>query len=173
MVNSPAGTGERFGWANAVISALIPVAALLVIRECPRTGGSVGYPMFLLVCAVSLAPSAQLAVAKPGPSGWLLSTVPALALLGLSKLVLAGAPTTTAAPSAPAVPATSVTAAALSMLPTPVVRAQPASIAQVAPASPMRSAAPAVSAAPTVPATPTAPAALAEHSAPARGNAGP
>ena len=105
MANSPAGTGEWFGWANAVISELIPMAALLVIRQRRRTGGSVGYPMFLLVCAAGLSLSAQLAVAKPGPSGWLLSAVPALAFLGLSKLVLAGAPVTPAvpSPSAPAV----------------------------------------------------------------------
>ncbi|WP_430782962.1 DUF2637 domain-containing protein [Actinoplanes sp. G11-F43] len=94
MANSPAGTGEWFGWANAVISELIPMAALLVIRQRRCTGGSVGYPMFLLVCAAGLSLSAQLAVAKPGPSGWLLSAVPALAFLGLSKLVLAGAPAT-------------------------------------------------------------------------------
>ncbi|SCL67497.1 hypothetical protein GA0070606_4567 [Micromonospora citrea] len=43
--------------------------------------------MFLLVCAVALSLSAQLAVAKPGVSGWLLSAVPALAFLGLSKLI--------------------------------------------------------------------------------------
>jgi hypothetical protein len=160
MVNSPAGTGEWFGWANAVISELIPMAALLVIRQRRRTGGSVGYPMFLLVCAAGLSLSAQLAVAKPGPSGWLLSAVPALAFLGLSKLVLAGAPTTTATPSAPAVPATTVTAAGPAA--TPVAQARPASAAQVAPVSPM------TTAAPTIPAMPIAPAALAEHSALAR-----
>ncbi|BCY06165.1 DUF2637 domain-containing protein [Actinoplanes sp. L3-i22] len=92
MANSPAGTGEWFGWANAVISELIPMAALLTIRQRRRAGGSVGYPLFLLVCAAGLSLSAQLAVAKPGPSGWLLSAVPALAFLGLSKLVLAQAP---------------------------------------------------------------------------------
>ena len=48
--------------------------------------------MFLLVCAVSLSLAAQLAVAKPGLSGWLLSAVPALAFLGLSKLVFSTAP---------------------------------------------------------------------------------
>ncbi len=126
MANSPAGTGEWFGWANAVISELIPMAALLVIRQRRRTGGSVGCPMFLLVCAAGLSLSAQLAVAKPGPSGWLLSAVPALAFLGLSKLVLAGAPATppaavTAQPpastSAPAVPPV--------VVPVPPVAAEP------------------------------------------------
>jgi hypothetical protein len=166
MANSPAGTGEWFGWANAVISELIPMAALLVIRQRRRTGGSVGYPMFLLVCAAGLSLSAQLAVAKPGPSGWLLSAVPALAFLGLSKLVLAGAPTTTAAPSAPAVPATSVTSSGLAA---PSTLATPAASAtSVVSANPATSTAPAASAAPTVPAMPIAPAPLAERSALAR-----
>ncbi|WP_433531128.1 DUF2637 domain-containing protein [Micromonospora sp. CA-263727] len=92
MANSPAGTGEWFGWANAAISELLPLAALLTIRQRRRTGGPIGYPMFLLVCAVALSLAAQLAVAKPGLSGWLLSAVPALAFLGLSKLVFSTAP---------------------------------------------------------------------------------
>ncbi|HEY0696672.1 MAG TPA: hypothetical protein VGD43_02555, partial [Micromonospora sp.] len=92
--NSPPGTGQWFGWANAAISELIPAAALLTIRRRRRTGGPIGYPMFLLVCAVSLSLAAQLAVAKPGVSGWLLSAVPALAFLGLSKLVLTTRPAT-------------------------------------------------------------------------------
>ncbi|RZU77608.1 hypothetical protein EV384_6339 [Micromonospora kangleipakensis] len=90
MANSPAGTPGWFGWANAVISELVPIAALLTIRQRRRTGGTIGYPMFLLVSAVALSLAAQLAVAKPGPSGWLLSAVPALAFMGLSKLVLSG-----------------------------------------------------------------------------------
>ncbi len=88
MANSPAGTGEWFGWANAVISELIPIAALIVIRRRRRAGQSIRYPLGLLVAAVTLSLSAQLAVAKPGVSGWLLSAVPALAFMGLSKLVL-------------------------------------------------------------------------------------
>lgn len=102
MANSPAGTGEWFGWANAVISELIPTAALLTIRRRRRAAGPISYPMFLLVCAVALSLSAQLAVAKPGLSGWLLSAVPALAFLGLSKLVLATAPAAASAPIEPA-----------------------------------------------------------------------
>ncbi|GHJ12688.1 DUF2637 domain-containing protein [Micromonospora sp. AKA38] len=92
MNNSPAGTGDWFGWANAAISELLPFAALLTIRRRRRTGGPVGYPLFLLVCAVALSLAAQLAVAKPSPSGWLLSAVPALAFLGLSKLVFSATP---------------------------------------------------------------------------------
>ncbi|MCZ7440001.1 DUF2637 domain-containing protein [Micromonospora sp. WMMC241] len=99
MANSPTGTGDWFGWANAAISELLPFAALLTIRRRRRTGGPVGYPLFLLVCAVALSLAAQLAVAKPSPSGWLLSAVPALAFLGLSKLVFSATP---AAPAEPA-----------------------------------------------------------------------
>ncbi|WFE57575.1 DUF2637 domain-containing protein [Micromonospora sp. WMMD712] len=93
MANSPTGTGDWFGWANAAISELLPLAALLTIRRRRRTGGPVGYPLFLLVCAVALSLAAQLAVAEPSLSGWLLSAVPALAFLGLSKLVFSVAPT--------------------------------------------------------------------------------
>ncbi|MDG4755242.1 DUF2637 domain-containing protein [Micromonospora sp. WMMD718] len=103
--NSPPGTGAWFGWANAVISELVPVAALLTIRRRRRAGQSIRYPMFLLVAAVALSLAAQLAVAKPGVSGWLLSAVPALAFMGLSKLVLTTTPTPVPVPApAPARP---------------------------------------------------------------------
>ncbi|SCL36838.1 hypothetical protein GA0074692_4464 [Micromonospora pallida] len=93
--NSPAGTGEWFGWANAVISELVPVAALLTIRRRKRLGASVGYPILLLIASACLSLAAQLAVAKPGPSGWLLSAVPALAFMALVKLVLSPTPADT------------------------------------------------------------------------------
>lgn len=102
MDNSPPGTPAWFGWANAVISELIPAAALLEIRRRRRTGAPVGYPLFLIVAAVALSLSAQLAVAKPGVSGWLLSAVPALAFLALSKLVLAAPASTPVADIEPA-----------------------------------------------------------------------
>jgi hypothetical protein len=96
MANSPAGTHDWFGWANAVISELVPIAALLTIRRRKRTGGSIGYPMAMLVAAAGLSLAAQLGVAvgKVGPSGWLLSAVPALAFMALVKLVLAPVKTT-------------------------------------------------------------------------------
>ncbi|MCP9949288.1 hypothetical protein [Actinomadura madurae] len=88
MANSPTGTGDWFGWANAVISELTPTAAGLEIRRRKRNHQSVAYPMTVLIAAASLSIAAQLAVAKPGPTGWLLAAVPALAFLALSKLVL-------------------------------------------------------------------------------------
>jgi hypothetical protein len=104
MTNSPAGTPGWFGWANAVISELVPIAALLTIRQRRRTAAPIGYPMTLLACSAGLSLAAQLAVAKPGPSGWLLSAVPAVAFMALAKLVLA--PITASAPSTMDNPAT-------------------------------------------------------------------
>ncbi|MFX0593320.1 hypothetical protein [Melissospora conviva] len=92
LANSPTGTGQWFGWANAVISELVPVASLLEIRRRRRISAPIGYPMFLLFASAGLSLAAQVAVAKPSPSGWLLSAVPALAFMALIKLVLA--PTT-------------------------------------------------------------------------------
>ncbi|WP_435586589.1 hypothetical protein [Micromonospora aurantiaca (nom. illeg.)] len=104
MTNSPAGTPGWFGWANACISELVPVAALLDIRRRRRAGRPTGYPLGLLIAAAGLSLAAQLAVAKPGVSGGLLSAVPALAFMALVKLVFASAPapTSTTATAAPA-----------------------------------------------------------------------
>jgi hypothetical protein len=98
MRHVPPGTPDAFGWVNAVISELVPVAALLTIKRRRRTRQPIGYPLFLLLASGSLSLAAQLAVATPGPSGWLLSAVPALAFMALVKLVL----TSPAAPPAPA-----------------------------------------------------------------------
>ncbi|WP_442935261.1 hypothetical protein [Micromonospora sp. CPCC 206061] len=91
MANSPTGTPGWFGWANAVISELVPIAALLTIRRRKRSGGPILYPMALLIAAAGLSLAAQLGVAvgHVGPSGWLLSAVPAIAFMALVKLVLA------------------------------------------------------------------------------------
>src|SRR3954466_16224767 len=88
MHNAPAGTGNWFGWANAVISELTPTAAGIEIRRRKRHHQSTAYPMALLIAAAALSLSAQVAEAKAGPTGWLLAAVPALAFLALSKLVL-------------------------------------------------------------------------------------
>ncbi|PZG11538.1 hypothetical protein C1I95_27170, partial [Micromonospora craterilacus] len=91
MANSPANTPGWFGWANAVISELVPVACLLIIRRRKRHGGPIGYPLVLLVAFAGFSLAAQLGVAvgKVGPTGWFLSAVPALAFMALVKLVLA------------------------------------------------------------------------------------
>src|SRR5262249_52271522 len=71
MHNSPTGTHGWFGWANAVITELIPTAALIIIARRRRHGGPIAYPMFLLVIAVGLSLTAQLAVARPSVFGWM------------------------------------------------------------------------------------------------------
>lgn len=100
MRHVPAGTPDAFGWVNAVISELVPVAALLTIKRRRRAGAPIGYPLFLLIAAAGLSLSAQLAVAQPSPSGWLLSAVPALAFMALVKLVFTSTPAPT--PTVPA-----------------------------------------------------------------------
>jgi len=105
MRHAPHGTPDAFGWVNAVISELVPVAALLTIRRRRKAGASIGYPLFLLIAAGTLSLSAQLAVAQPSPSGWLLSAVPALAFMALVKLVFADNPAPVNAPAAVVPPA--------------------------------------------------------------------
>ncbi len=109
--NSPTGTPAWFGWANAVISELIPTASIIEIgrRRRSNPGASVRYPMVLLIGAVLFSLTAQLAVAKPGLSGWVVSALPALAFLGLSKLVFTATatPRPTANPVTAPLPATS------------------------------------------------------------------
>ncbi|MGK5738508.1 hypothetical protein [Micromonospora sp. URMC 103] len=101
MANSPDNTPGWFGWANAIISELVPVACLLVIRRRKRHGGPIRYPLVLLVgfAGFSLAAQLGVAVGKVGPSGWLLSAVPALAFMALVKLVLAPVKTDTEDPA--------------------------------------------------------------------------
>ncbi|GIF16755.1 hypothetical protein [Actinoplanes teichomyceticus] len=110
MRHTPAGTPDAFGWVNAVISELVPVAALLTIKRRRRTGEPIGYPLALLIAAGTLSLSAQLAVAQPSPSGWLLSAVPALAFMALVKLIFTGTSTNTP-PAAPAPAAVAAPAA--------------------------------------------------------------
>jgi hypothetical protein len=106
--NSPDGTADWFGWANAVISELIPTASLIEIgRRRRRTpSAKVGYPMFLLVIAVAISLTAQLAVAHRSVFGWMVSALPALAFFALSKLVF-----TATAPPRPTTPVTASTPA--------------------------------------------------------------
>ncbi|MFU8854918.1 hypothetical protein ACNAW0_28710 [Micromonospora sp. SL1-18] len=106
--NSPTDTADWFGWANAVITELIPIAAMIVIIRRRKTNGHIGYPMFLLIAAVGLSLTAQLAVAKPTVFGWMVSALPALAFFALSKLVFTATRPTNPVPAP--VPATSAPA---------------------------------------------------------------
>jgi hypothetical protein len=108
MAHSPHGTASWFGWANAVITELIPTAALIIIARRRRTGGSTGYPMFLLITAVALSLTAQLAVAERSPFGWMVSALPACAFFALSKLVFTTTPVAATATAPVAEPASAV-----------------------------------------------------------------
>ena len=88
MRHSPAGTPDWFGWANAVIIELIPVAAFLAIRRRRRAGAPIGYPS-----SCSSPPSrCRWPRSWPSPSPAVgvaaVGAVPALAFLALVKLVL-------------------------------------------------------------------------------------
>jgi hypothetical protein len=105
--HSPADTPGWFGWANAVITELIPTASLIEIGRRRRNDAhaKVSYPMFLLIAAVGISLTAQLAVAEKSLFGWMVSALPALAFFALSKLVFtvtAHRPTTPVAASTPA-----------------------------------------------------------------------
>src|SRR4051794_11423746 len=126
MRHTPPGTPDLFGWVNAVISELVPVAAVLTIRRHRKTARPIGYPLFLLIAAASLSLAAQLAVAQPSPSGWLLSAVPALAFMPLVNPVFpppAAAPTPVVVDRAEPEPERSD--------PAPLIPARPASVVPV------------------------------------------
>ncbi|MFJ5545510.1 hypothetical protein [Micromonospora chalcea] len=102
MRHVPPGTPDAFGWANAVLSDLVPVACLLDIRRRRRHRQPIGYPVFLMLAFASFSLAAQLAVADASPSGWLLSALPALAFMALTKLVFTGPPAPAPARPTPA-----------------------------------------------------------------------
>ncbi|MET8197134.1 hypothetical protein ABZU22_25285 [Micromonospora sp. NPDC005222] len=102
MRHVPPGTPDAFGWANAVLSDLVPVACLLDIRRRRRHRQPISYPVFLMLAFASFSLAAQLAVADASPSGWLLSALPALAFMALTKLVFTGTPTPAPAAVTPA-----------------------------------------------------------------------
>ncbi|HET8662583.1 MAG TPA: hypothetical protein VFM55_26880 [Micromonosporaceae bacterium] len=98
MDNSPAGTSDWFGWANAMVSELIPLAAGLEARRRHRRYGHAGlYPIALIIGAVALSLTGQFSQAEPTLSGWLVAAVPALGFIALVKLVISRptSPTTT------------------------------------------------------------------------------
>ncbi|WP_412540227.1 hypothetical protein R8Z50_31100 [Longispora sp. K20-0274] len=92
MANAPTGTGNWFGWANAVVSELIPMAAALEIRRHRRNGRPAGYALAVMIGFALLSLAAQVAQAKASASGWLLAAVPAIGFLALTKMVLSRVP---------------------------------------------------------------------------------
>lgn len=92
MQNAPHGTPEWFGWANAVVSELTPALALLEWRRRRRSGGSIGYPVALLVGSGLLSLAAQVSQANASLSSKALAALPAIAFTLLIKLVFSSLP---------------------------------------------------------------------------------
>lgn len=88
---APPNTHDWFGWANAVISELLPIAATLSLRRRLRQGKPLmSYPLAILLLGAVLSIGAQLA-AVGSDASWsakFLACLPALAFLLLSKMVL-------------------------------------------------------------------------------------
>ncbi|MFD4208225.1 hypothetical protein ACFWRG_19790 [Micromonospora tulbaghiae] len=87
----PDGTPEWFGWANAVISELLPLVATLSLRKRLRQGKSLwSYALAVLLAGAVLSLAAQLSAvgANASWSARFLACLPSLAFLFLSKLVM-------------------------------------------------------------------------------------
>ena len=88
MSSVPAGTPTWFGWANAIITELVPAAAGIEIRRRKRQHRPVTYPMAILITDAVISIAVQLSDAKHTLGGSLAFALPALAFLALTKLVL-------------------------------------------------------------------------------------
>ncbi|WP_308195500.1 DUF2637 domain-containing protein [Dactylosporangium sp. AC04546] len=75
LKHTPPGTPDWFGWANACISDLLPVGAFLEMKRRRRANRTYRLPQILMFAGMALSLAAQLAVAEPSISGWLLSAV--------------------------------------------------------------------------------------------------
>jgi hypothetical protein len=91
MRNAPAGTGSWFGWANAVITELVPAAAGIEVRRRKRDRRPVTYPVAVLITDAAVSLAAQLSDATHTLGGGLAFALPALAFLALTKLALSRA----------------------------------------------------------------------------------
>ena len=91
MRNAPAGTGSWFGWANAIITELVPAAAGIEVRRRKRDHRPVTYPMAVLITDAAVSLAAQLSDATHTLGGALAFALPALAFLALTKLALSRA----------------------------------------------------------------------------------
>jgi hypothetical protein len=80
------------GWVNAICSELIPLLGLLSLRRRLAAGLPLrSFALALVIGGAVMSLSAQLAWVggmDTGLSAWLLSTLPALTFMGLSKLVV-------------------------------------------------------------------------------------
>jgi hypothetical protein len=99
MRNAPHGTGSWFGWANAVITELVPATAGIEIRRRKRQHRPVTYPMTILVTDAVVSVAIQLSDAVHTLAGGLAFALPVLAFLALTKLVLSRTTTEPGDPS--------------------------------------------------------------------------
>jgi hypothetical protein len=88
MRNTPPGTPSWFGWANAVITELVPAAAGIETRRRKRQHHPASYPMAILVADAVISIAVQLSNAIHTLAGGVAFALPALAFLALTKLVL-------------------------------------------------------------------------------------
>lgn len=97
MRNVPPGTGSWFGWANAVITELVPAAAGIEIRRRKRQNPPrpVAYPMTILIADAVISIVVQLSDGLHTLAGGVAFALPALAFLALTKLVLSRTRTAT------------------------------------------------------------------------------
>lgn len=82
-----------YGWSNAVISELVPLAGMLALRRRIVAGMSiVSYPLYLVVAGTMISVAAQLAWVSGAADGKVyagaLAVLPAVAAAALIKLVL-------------------------------------------------------------------------------------
>jgi hypothetical protein len=101
MRNAPHGTGSWLGWANAVITELVPAAAGIEVRRRKKQHRPVTYPMAVLITDAAVSLAAQLSDAVHTLGGALAFALPALAFLALTKLVLSRTTANTGDPSCP------------------------------------------------------------------------
>lgn len=81
-------------WADAVVIEGIAIVAGFEVRRDHQHGTprKVTFPMVVLVAGFGIQMTAQVALAEPTPSGWLLAAMPALGFLVVVKLLLRRTP---------------------------------------------------------------------------------
>ena len=88
MRNVPPGTSSWLGWANAVITELVPAAAGIETRRRKRQHRPVTYPMTILIADAAISVAVQLSDAIHTLAGGVAFALPVLAFLALTKLLL-------------------------------------------------------------------------------------
>ncbi|WP_431877370.1 DUF2637 domain-containing protein [Amycolatopsis sacchari] len=81
-------------WADAVVIEGIAIVAGFEVRRDHQRGNprKLTFPLLVLIAGFGIQMTAQVALAEPTPSGWLLAAMPALGFLVVVKLLLRRAP---------------------------------------------------------------------------------